>query len=77
MGRLNARRFPNFSLKIFRASTSGSSPGFKMMAGVNVVHVPYRGQAAALTDLLGGQVLVDFATMPPSIGFPSRSTEKS
>jgi tripartite-type tricarboxylate transporter receptor subunit TctC len=40
------------------------------------VHVPYRGQAAALTDLLGGQVLVDFATMPPSIGFPSRSTEK-
>jgi tripartite-type tricarboxylate transporter receptor subunit TctC len=50
---------------------------FKMMAGVNMVHVPYRGQAAALTDLLGGQVLVDFATMPPSIGFPSRSTEKS
>jgi Tripartite tricarboxylate transporter family receptor len=41
---------------------------FKMMAGVNMVHVPYRGQAAALTDLLGGQVLVDFATMPPSIG---------
>jgi tripartite-type tricarboxylate transporter receptor subunit TctC len=42
---------------------------FKMMAGVNMVHVPYRGQAAALTDLLGGQVLVDFATMPPSIGY--------
>jgi tripartite-type tricarboxylate transporter receptor subunit TctC len=40
---------------------------FKMMAGVNLVHVPYRGQPPALTDLLGGQVQVDFATMPPSI----------
>ena len=29
---------------------------FKMMAGVDMVHVPYRGAAAALTDLLGGQV---------------------
>ena len=42
---------------------------FKMIAGVNMGHVPYRGQAAALTDLLGGQVLVDFATMPQSIGY--------
>jgi tripartite-type tricarboxylate transporter receptor subunit TctC len=33
---------------------------FKMMAGVNMVHVPYRGAAAALTDLLGGQVQVMF-----------------
>jgi len=40
---------------------------FKMMAGVNLVHVPYRGQPSALTDLLGGQVQVDFATMPPAI----------
>ena len=31
---------------------------FKMMAGVNMVHVPYRGAAPALTDLLGGQVQV-------------------
>jgi tripartite-type tricarboxylate transporter receptor subunit TctC len=37
---------------------------FKMMAGVNLVHVPYRGQAPALTDLLGGQVQVLFATAP-------------
>jgi tripartite-type tricarboxylate transporter receptor subunit TctC len=29
---------------------------FKMMTGVDVVHVPYRGTAHALTDLLGGQV---------------------
>jgi tripartite-type tricarboxylate transporter receptor subunit TctC len=33
---------------------------FKMMAGVNMVHVPYRGVAPALTDLLGGQVQVLF-----------------
>ena len=33
---------------------------FKMMAGVDMVHVPYRGAAPALTDLLGGQVQVMF-----------------
>ena len=37
---------------------------FKMMAGVNMVHVPYRGVAPAFTDLLGGQVQVMFATRP-------------
>jgi tripartite-type tricarboxylate transporter receptor subunit TctC len=37
---------------------------FKMMAGVNLVHVPYRGQGPALTDLLGGQIQVIFATTP-------------
>jgi tripartite-type tricarboxylate transporter receptor subunit TctC len=42
---------------------------FKMMAAVNMVHVPYRGEAAALTDLLGGQVQVMFATMPASIEY--------
>jgi tripartite-type tricarboxylate transporter receptor subunit TctC len=42
---------------------------FKMMAGVSMVHVPYRGQAPALTDLLGGQVQVDFSTMPPAIEY--------
>jgi tripartite-type tricarboxylate transporter receptor subunit TctC len=34
---------------------------FKMMTGVGMVHVPYRGEAPALTDLLGGQVQVLFA----------------
>jgi tripartite-type tricarboxylate transporter receptor subunit TctC len=37
---------------------------FKMMAGVDLVHVPYRGQAPALTDLMGGQMQVFFATSP-------------
>jgi tripartite-type tricarboxylate transporter receptor subunit TctC len=42
---------------------------FKMMAGVNLVHVPYRGQGPALTDLLGGQVHVYFAGIPSSIQY--------
>jgi tripartite-type tricarboxylate transporter receptor subunit TctC len=40
---------------------------FKMMAGVNVVHVPYRGSGPALVDLLGGQVQVMFDALPPSM----------
>jgi tripartite-type tricarboxylate transporter receptor subunit TctC len=40
---------------------------FKMMAGVDMLHVPYRGAAPALTDLLGGQVHVMFDNMPSSI----------
>jgi len=42
---------------------------FKMMAGLNMVHVPYRGAALALTDLVGGQVQVMFDTIPSSIEF--------
>jgi tripartite-type tricarboxylate transporter receptor subunit TctC len=40
---------------------------FKMMTGVNLTHVPYRGSAPALTDMLGGQVQVMFDNMPSSI----------
>ena len=40
---------------------------FKMMTGVNLAHVPYRGAGPALVDLLGGQVQVMFATMSSSI----------
>jgi len=40
---------------------------FKMMTGVDMVHVPYRGGGPALTDLLGGQVQIYFGPMPPSI----------
>ena len=48
---------------------NGSSPHmsgelFKMMAGVNMQHVPYRGEAPAVTDLLAGQVQVMFGNMP-------------
>jgi tripartite-type tricarboxylate transporter receptor subunit TctC len=42
---------------------------FKMMTGVNLVHVPYRGNGPALTDLLGGQVDVLFPTLPSSIEY--------
>jgi tripartite-type tricarboxylate transporter receptor subunit TctC len=42
---------------------------FKMMAGVDVVHVPYRGGGPALNDLLGGQVQVMFPTTVSSIGY--------
>src|SRR5215468_7432266 len=42
---------------------------FKMMAGVNLVHVPYRGAGPALTDLLGGQVQVYFPSTPASIEY--------
>jgi tripartite-type tricarboxylate transporter receptor subunit TctC len=40
---------------------------FKMMAGVDLVHVPYRGVAPALTDLFAGQVQVLFDTVPASL----------
>jgi tripartite-type tricarboxylate transporter receptor subunit TctC len=40
---------------------------FKMMTGVDMVHVPYRGAAPALTDLLGGQVQVMFDNMASSV----------
>ena len=42
---------------------------FKLMAGIDMVHVPYRGQGAALPDLLGGQVQVMFATTPGTTEF--------
>ena len=40
-----------------------------MMAGVDMVHVPYRGGGPALTDLLGGQVQVYFATTASSVEY--------
>src|SRR5262245_65535820 len=42
---------------------------FKTMIGVDMLHVPYRGVAAALTDLLGGQVQVTFTSMPSAIEY--------
>jgi tripartite-type tricarboxylate transporter receptor subunit TctC len=40
---------------------------FKMLTGADMLHVPYRGGAPALTDLLGGQVQVMFSPLPESI----------
>jgi tripartite-type tricarboxylate transporter receptor subunit TctC len=42
---------------------------FKMMAGINITHVPYRGSAPALTDLLGGHVQVMFDNMTSSLEY--------
>jgi len=42
---------------------------FKMMTGITMVHVPYRGAAPALTDMIGGQVQVMFDNVPSSIEY--------
>jgi tripartite-type tricarboxylate transporter receptor subunit TctC len=42
---------------------------FKMMAGVDMIHVPYRGGAPAMTDLMAGQVQVVFNPVPESMEF--------
>jgi tripartite-type tricarboxylate transporter receptor subunit TctC len=61
--------------KINMASAGSGTPQhvsgelFKLMTGVEMIHVPYRGNAPALTDLLGGQVQVMFDTMPNSIEY--------
>ena len=61
--------------KINMASSGvGTSPHlagelFKMMTGVDFLHVPYRGAAPAVTDLLAGQVQLYFVTTPSSIGY--------
>jgi tripartite-type tricarboxylate transporter receptor subunit TctC len=61
--------------KLNMASAGNATPShvsgelFKMMAGVNMLHVPYRGGGAALVDLLGGQVQVFFSAIPSSVGY--------
>ena len=42
---------------------------FRIMAGVDIVHVPYKGGGAAVTDLLAGQVSMYFSTTPSSMPF--------
>ncbi|HSQ03385.1 MAG TPA: tripartite tricarboxylate transporter substrate-binding protein, partial [Burkholderiales bacterium] len=40
---------------------------FKLMAGIDMIHVPYKGNAQAFPDLISGQVLVSFPTIPSAI----------
>jgi tripartite-type tricarboxylate transporter receptor subunit TctC len=54
------------------SSGTGATPHmagelFKLMAGVNMLHVPYRGDAPAITDLIGGQVQVYFGGLAAAI----------
>ena len=56
----------------FASSGSGttihmSAELFKMLTGLDMVHVPYKGSAAALTDLIGGQVSVMFDNLPAAM----------
>src|SRR5256886_10830675 len=80
--RFRSGRFPDLSAmpRPTRAGSTSKSPGsgtsshlagelFKVMTGIDVVHVQYRGNAPALTDLLAGQVQLGFDTMPASIEY--------
>ena len=58
---------------------SGSTPHvagelFKMMTGINMVHVPYRSVAAGMTDILSGQVQVTFGTTASTIEYVRAGT---
>src|SRR5215471_19041838 len=77
-----ARTVPQFIAhgKIKTAKLTMASPGtatpphvagelFKMTTGVNMLHVPYRGDAPAIADLLGGQVDVLFGTLSGSMEY--------
>jgi tripartite-type tricarboxylate transporter receptor subunit TctC len=57
------------SIASFGVGTTSHLAGelFKMMVGVNLVHVPYRGAAPALTDLIAGQVQVYMDALPASL----------
>lgn len=57
----------------FASSSRGSAPHFagelfKQLAGIDIVHVPYRGAAPALTDLMSGQVQIMFDSMSSAAG---------
>jgi tripartite-type tricarboxylate transporter receptor subunit TctC len=66
--------------KLTVSSSGVGSPGhvsgelLKMMAGIEMVHVPYRSAGLALTDLLAGQVQVGFPSLPSAIGYVRAGT---
>jgi tripartite-type tricarboxylate transporter receptor subunit TctC len=51
----------------FGSSTHFTFEMFKLAAGVDIVHIPYKGAAPAMSDLIGGQIPVMFTTMPTAI----------
>ena len=57
----------NFASAGTGTSTHLAAELFKSVAGIDVVHVPYKGGAAALTDVIAGQVAYYFGTMPSSL----------
>jgi tripartite-type tricarboxylate transporter receptor subunit TctC len=58
----------NFASPGIGSSIHVSGELFKMMTGINMVHVPYRGAAPAITDLISGQMQLMFDNLPSSIG---------
>jgi tripartite-type tricarboxylate transporter receptor subunit TctC len=59
----------NFASGGAGSSTHVSGELFKLMTGVDMVHIPYRGTAPAVTDLIAGQVQVMFDNLPGSIAY--------
>jgi tripartite-type tricarboxylate transporter receptor subunit TctC len=59
----------NYASAGIGSSQQMSGELFKMMAGVEMTHVPFRGTAPALTSLLGGQVQLMFASMPATLEY--------
>jgi tripartite-type tricarboxylate transporter receptor subunit TctC len=59
----------NFGSPGIGTSNHISGELFKMLTGVNMIHVPYRATPAALTDLISGQIQVMFDNVPTSIGY--------
>jgi tripartite-type tricarboxylate transporter receptor subunit TctC len=67
-GRANAGRISVASYG-FGTTSHLAQELFKTMTGINLLHVPYRGDALALTDVIGGQVQATFSTISASIAY--------
>ncbi|MGA2999973.1 Bug family tripartite tricarboxylate transporter substrate binding protein [Bradyrhizobium sp.] len=67
----------NFASGGVGSSTHVSGELFKLMTGVNMVHIPYRGTAPAVTDLIAGQVQIMFDNLPGSIQYVRAGTTRA
>ena len=52
----------------FSLNAPGASFRNASMAGIKLTHIPYKGSAPALTDLVGGHVAIYFSSLPPALG---------